>query len=76
MSSKFADNTATYSEVDVTKKKTCLAAKKDKQPEILSDILIYSEINQVSETLLQGMLILHLIIKCIPWTHQTTHTQS
>ena len=50
MSSKFADNTATYSEVDVTKKKTYLAAKKDKQPEILSDIPMYSEINQVSET--------------------------
>ena len=50
MSSKFADNTATYSEVDVTKKKTRIAAKKDKPPEILSDIPMYSEINRVSET--------------------------
>ena len=49
MSSKFADTTATYSVVDVTKKKTRLAAKKDKPPEILSDIPMYSEINQVSE---------------------------
>ena len=50
MSSKFADTTATYSEVDVTKKKTRLAAKKDKPPEILSDVPMYSKINQVSET--------------------------
>ena len=50
MSSKFVDNTATHSGVDVTKKKTHIAAKKDKPPEILSDIPMYSEINQVSET--------------------------
>ena len=50
MSSKFVDNTATYSGVDVTKKKTRLASKKDKPPKILSDIPMYSEINQVSET--------------------------
>ena len=34
----------------MTKKKTRLAAKKNKPPEILSDIPMYSEINQVSET--------------------------
>ena len=47
-----ADYTATYSVVDLTKKKkTRLAAKKDKPPEIQSsDIPMYSEINRVSET--------------------------
>ena len=50
MSSKSADSTAIYSVVDLTKKKTRLAAKKDKPPEILSDIPMYSEINRVSET--------------------------
>ena len=49
-----SDNTATYSEVNITdKKKSCLASrKKGDQSEIpeCSNIPMYSEINQVSET--------------------------